>query len=218
MEIWKKRDVAVFTICFYLPMQWYETEWLRHGQWDWTLCCAHLTYSKMLSVLLRAVALAGFSTALVRMMRFSPLRSLAWKVRCSAAWHCSQKMSSPSILCWRTGTNCWPQIKYLGVKKKELWHLCCHTVHLGPHCALGPILLQNRTNCCLEMHPAAVLKHREPFVSILRDINKTFISSENWLLWIIVVLVCRFLCHLSSGLLYLHTNVCVVPLWRCSHY
>lgn len=116
----------------------------------------------------------SFSIASVWMMRFSSLRSLAWKVHCSAAWHSFffsffflLKMSSPSILWSRSGTNCWPQIKYCTGKKEELWHSCCHAAHLTPCCALGPILLWNWTNWCLEMHPAAVLKHSEQFVSIL---------------------------------------------------
>lgn len=120
----------------------------------------------------------SFSTALVWMMRFSSLRSLAWKVQCSAAWRCSQKMSSPSILCSRTGINYWPLMKYCTAKKEELWHLCCHTLHLRPCGALGPILLWNWTNWCLEMHPADVLKHSEPFVSILQDIYRTYVFPQ----------------------------------------
>lgn len=161
---------------------------------------------KPFGVLLRAVSVQPLDGSGLDDEIFLIERSLAWKVHCSAAWLCSQKMSSPSILCSRTGTNCWPQIKYCTVKKEELWHLCCHTVHLRPRCAPGPILLWNWTNWCLEMHPAAVLKHSEPFVSILQDINRTFISSANAFLSSTVLLTGRALCYLSSCK-YLHKNM-----------
>lgn len=100
-------------------------------------------------------------------------------------------MSSPSILHSLTGKNCWPQINHWTVRKEELWHLYCHIVHLRLGCALGPILLWNWTNWCPEMHPAAVLKHSEPFESILQDIYWTFVSSANRFLSSTVLLTCR---------------------------
>lgn len=56
---------------------------------------------------------------------------------------------------------------------------------------LGPGLLWNGTNWCLEMHPAAVLKHSEPFVLILRDVDWTFISSANEFLSSTLQKTCR---------------------------
>lgn len=49
----------------------------------------------------------------------------------------------------------------------------------NPAVLLGSGLLWNGTNWCLEMHPAAVLEHSEPFVLTLQDSHWTFISSAN---------------------------------------
>lgn len=49
----------------------------------------------------------------------------------------------------------------------------------NPAVLLGSGLLWNGTNWCLEMHPAAVLEHSEPFVLTLQDAYWTFISSAN---------------------------------------
>ncbi len=149
----------------------------------------------------------SFSTAPVWMMRFSSLRGV-WREKCTVQQpdYVLRRWALPSMLCLCSGTNCWPQIKCCTVKKEELWHLCCHAVHLRPRCAPGPALLWNWTNWCLEMHPAAVLKHSEPFVSILQDIYRTFISSANVFLSSTVLLTGRALCYLSSCK-YLHKNM-----------
>lgn len=209
MEIWKKKLPECFSVwqapfglfIFYFLMQHFCVK---------RLCCK---VSGCIVVCVNGHTAApvwykpscqySFSTATVWMMRFSSLRNLAWKVHRSP--FCSQKMSSPLILCSHSGTNCWLEIKYCTVKKQELWHLCCHIVHLRPCCAPGPILLWNWTKWCLEMHPADVLKHTEPFVSIFQDIYKTFISSEN-----------RFL---SSPMLLTHRVLCCVDRRRvCKKY
>ncbi len=58
---------------------------------DTLQCSFDISRSESCSGLCRC----SFSAALVWMMRLSSLRSLAWKVHRSAAWHSSQKMSSP---------------------------------------------------------------------------------------------------------------------------
>lgn len=105
--------------------------------------------------------------------------------------------------------NCWPQINHWTVRKKELWHLYCHIVHVRRCCALGPILLCNWTYWCPEMHPAVVLKYSEPFESILLNIYWTFVSSANWVLSSTVDLTLaqqKFKSYI--------TNVCVPSLQR----
>lgn len=158
---------------------------------DCIALCVNRHCAVQLRVSLRAVF--GAASQQLRFGWWDFPRCRVWHEKCTVQQPDTvlKRMSSPSILHLLTGKIFWPQINHWTVRKEELWHLYCHTVHIRQCCALGPILLWNWTNWCPEMHPAAVLKYREPFESILQDTYWTFVSSANWFLSSTLLLTCR---------------------------